>query len=604
MRYNFLSLFLLFFFNSFSQAQNGVKMFRGNAMHNSLPLASKALVHDTHDWHFYAGAPIRSTPLIDGELIYFGTAKGDFFAINKKSRQVKWKFSGDEAVNSSGASNNEKIFFTDNRQTLYCVNKITGKKIWEFKMGEKQPYPWRFDYYYSSPVLYENKLIVGSDDGHLYNLDQQNGKLNWKFKTKGLVRSTAAVFNDAVLFGDTEGNFYCIDEKTGKEKWIYKVKGEEMRLEEFGFDRKAILAAPVVHNNRIIFGARDGFLYCLSTEGKEVWVVDHQVSWIVSAVTVKDSIVVTGTSDGRFVQAVNLNTGKELWKFRPNTLVWSSPLIVNDKVYAGGFDGVLYCLNLETGQRISQFSAGDKIMSSPVWDDDKIYFGSDDGNLYVLNGHPDRQIKNKLERFVFHDPDAKVYFQNGGDWRVKNYLVNSGYNAIVADTLIAVMSQPSANNKVIVMASSYMPKEILDNGAHSVMRKFLDAGGRIILPGTNTIIFAIDEKTKQPFAFNIPHADSVLSINYGPNDTRAMGGQFSCFPTDKGKAFGLPDFWDASVFLQPEQVDMVLGKNENGQISAFVKNYQNGGRFVQIYLHPDLPQNLDALIKLAEWKLE
>jgi hypothetical protein len=166
------------------------------------------------------------------------------------------------------------------------------------------------------------------------------------------------------------------------------------------------------------------------------------------------------------------------------------------------------------------------------------------------------------------------------------------------------MLQRAAIKKVIVFASSYMPKEILDNGANSIMRKFLDAGGRIILPGTNTMIFAIDEKTKQPFAFNIPRADSVLSINYGPNDTRTMGGQFSCFATDKGKEFGLPDFWDASVFLKPEQVNIILGKNENGLVSAFVKNYNNGGRFVQIYLHTDLPQNLDALIKLAEWKLE
>jgi hypothetical protein len=49
---------------------------------------------------------------------------------------------------------------------------------------------------------------------------------------------------------------------------------------------------------------------------------------------------------------------------------------------------------------------------------------------------------------------------------------------------------------------------------------------------------------------------------------------------------------------------MVLGKNENGLVSAFTKNYKNGGSFVQCYLHPDLPENLDAIVKLAEWKLD
>ena len=56
-------------------------------------------------------------------------------------------------------------------------------------------------------------------------------------------------------------------------------------------------------------------------------------------------------------------------------------------------------------------------------------------------------------------------------------------------------------------------------------------------------------------------------------------------------------------FLRPEQVDIVLGKSESGLASAFTKNYKNGGRFVQCYLHPDLPENLDAIIKLAEWTL-
>ena len=366
-----------------------------------------------------------------------------------------------------------------------------------------------------------------------------------------MIRSTAAVWNDVVLFGDTEGIFYAVDLKTGTEKWVFRVNGEAMKLEDFGFDRKAILGAPVVHQSKIIFGARDGFLYCLDANGKQLWVVDHQVSWVISTVAVKDSFVVTGTSDGRFVQAVNLNSGKEIWKFRPNTLFWSSPLIVNNNVYAGGFDGVLYCLDLKTGHRISQFCTGDKIMSSPVWDNDKLYVGSDDGNLYALNGHPDNRLPiENMQRFVYYEDDAKTYFRNGSDLRIKNFLVNCGYKSIGADTMITIMSQKPASKTVIVFASAYMPKTILDNGNNSWMRKFLDAGGRIVMPGTNSMIFDIDEKTKQPVAFNIPRADSVLGINYGPNDTRAMGGQFSCFATDKGKAIWIARFLECLGFLK------------------------------------------------------
>jgi len=596
--------FLVYSANAFPQPGTAAKMFRGNQQHDAIISSPGNRVYDTRGWQFFAGGPVRSTPLIDNNSIYFGTTRGDFFAIDKHSGKIRWQTNTGYPINSSAASRLDKTFFTDGSQTVYCLDKSTGKKLWDFKMGDKIDYPWRFDYYYSSPVLFDNKVFVGSDDGHLYNLNQLDGKLNWKFKAKGIVRSTAAVWNGLVFFGDTEGIFYAVDLKTGKEKWIFKVNGEPMNLEDFGFDRKAILGAPVIHDNKIIFGARDGFLYCLDGNGKQLWIVDHQVSWIISTVAVNDSFVVTGTSDGRFVQAVNLNTGKEIWKFRPNTLFWSSPLIVDGKVYAGGFDGVLYCLDLKTGHRISQFCAGDKIMSSPVWDDNRLFFGSDDGNLYALTGHEDNRFtKEGLQRYVYHEPDAKTYFRNGSDLRIKSLLVNCGYKSVEVDTMITLMSQPACNNVVIVLASAYIPAAVLENGTSSLMRKFLDAGGRIVLPGSNPMIFRVDEKTKQPVAFNVPQADSVLGINYGPNDTRAMMGQFTCFSTIEGKQFGLPEFWNASGYLNPGQVNIVLGISETGEVSAFTKNFKNGGRFVQFYVHPDLPQNLDAIIKLAEWRL-
>jgi len=79
---------------------------------------------------------------------------------------------------------------------------------------------------------------------------------------------------------------------------------------------------------------------------------------------------------------------------------------------------------------------------------------------------------------------------------------------------------------------------------------------------------------------------------------------FPAFASEKGKFFGLPDKWVSTFGIDKKNVDIVLGENENGQASAFVKKYGNGGKLVQVYLHSDLPVNLDAIIKLAEWRLE
>ena len=576
-------------------------MFRDNPSHVSDPYAGNGLVYDTKLWKFSASAPVRSTPLIVGKAIYFGTTSGEFFSLNKKTGAITWKRNIGSPVNSSAAYAKGKIFFCDNQQKVYAANELNGQLAWSVSMGPKLDYPWRFDYYYSSPILHDGKLIVGGDDGYLYVLDQTNGKLVWKFNAGSVIRATPTVANDHVYVGDVDGKFHALNLKTGKEEWTFKTVGDTLKNEEWGFDRKAILSSAVVYHDKIFFGCRAGFLYCLNAnDGSLAWRMNHNISWVISTPAVKDSIVITGTSDGRFVQAINIETGKEMWKFRTTQVVWASPLIVDDVVYAADFDGQLFCIDLKTGKRISQFWTADKIMSSPVFDDQLLYVGSDDGHLYALKGRTKPTGKYEdLNRFVFYDASAKNYFQGGSETRIRDYLAGNGYKTLGPDTIASVMEN-NAKNATIVFASNYFPETLIQPANNSILRKFLDGGGRVVVLGTNSLTYKLDGKTKQPIAFNVPLADSVLGINYGPNDTRSFGGLFSSFATEEGRAYGLPEFWTTSLFLKPEQVDLILGKSENGLASSFVKKYNNGGAFIQLMLHPKMPQHLDAIIKLAE----
>ncbi len=563
-------------------------------------------VYDTKAWAFQSGSPVRATVLVKDDLLYFGNAAGEFYAVHKKTGMQKWKFQAGKAVHSSAIAGNGNIYFSDNSQVVYALNEATGQLLWKFSMGAKKEYPWRYDYYYSSPVLHDGKLLFGGDDGFFYALNPQTGKLIWKFQSKGIIRSTAAVSSHMVYFGDTEASLYALDLKTGKEQWQYRINGDTMNNEHFGFDRRAITSSPVVVGDKLIFGARDGYLYCVNTaNGKRNWIVDHSVSWIISTVAVKGNTVVTGTSDGRFVQALDLETGKELWKHRTALAVWASPLIVNDKVYAAGFDGQLTCIDLQTGRRISQYKTDAMMMSSPVWNDGLLYAGSDDGNVYAFGGHEDnRQHHDKLKRYVFYEPGINVYYRNHADLRVRAYLNTNGYRTINSDSLTAILSRKQDTAVVIVFASCYFPSAIIKDGSESLVRKFLDNGNRVVLTGINPLVYKMDEKTKNPVAFAPQLADTVLGIDYGPGDTRSFMGQYPGFAIGKGKALGLPDTWVTSLYIDERKVDIVLGKNENGYASAFVKSYRNKGQLVQLFIDPDKPERLDAIIKAAEWRLE
>src|ERR1044072_7485363 len=174
-----------------AQQHGGAKMFRDNAAHFTSAISANENIYDTKAWSFFAEAPVRSTPLVKGNFIFIGTAQGKFFSINKTTGKLAWQYNAGFAINSSAAVQDGKVFFSDNKQTVYALKETTGQLLWKFDLAGKQAYPWRFDYFYSSPTLYENKLIIGGDDGYLYMLNQNDGRRVWKFKSHGIIRSSA-----------------------------------------------------------------------------------------------------------------------------------------------------------------------------------------------------------------------------------------------------------------------------------------------------------------------------------------------------------------------------------------------------------------------------
>ncbi|HXL58989.1 MAG TPA: PQQ-binding-like beta-propeller repeat protein, partial [Chitinophagaceae bacterium] len=117
-----------------------------------------------------------------------------------------------------------------------------------------------FDYYFSSPVINDDTLIIASADGKLLSLDKRNGKEFWQFQSKHFIRATSALADGRIYIGDTNGDMYAVDSKTGSQKWVFDTFGSSLNNDAIGFDRKAIISSAVIEGDAIVFGCRDGFL--------------------------------------------------------------------------------------------------------------------------------------------------------------------------------------------------------------------------------------------------------------------------------------------------------------------------------------------------------
>jgi outer membrane protein assembly factor BamB len=382
------------------------------------------------EWRFRTDGAVRSTPAVTEKSIIFGSTDGTICSLDH-SGSLQWKFSADASVSSSPVVSGSAVFFTSRNNTLYSLSEKKGTLNWKRSLGTRLPYEWGFDYYTGSITVENGTLFAGSADGHLFALRQKDGNELWRFKSGGVIRSTPAVDEENVYFGDMSGKLFAVNKKNGIRRWVFSTIGDTLNNENFGFDRKALLSSPTVYKGTVYVGSRDGFLYAVDrTTGKERWHVDYSVSWVISTAAVTKDILITGTSDGRFVHALSSETGKELWRFNTQATVWASPFISgNGKVVIPSNDGYLYCLELITGSEVWRVKVGPQIFSTPVPKNNSIYFGSDDGYLNaVRTKHSATTVDRSAKRAVFwmKEPPFQL-FRSGMDVAVRDHFIKEGY---------------------------------------------------------------------------------------------------------------------------------------------------------------------------------
>jgi outer membrane protein assembly factor BamB len=162
------------------------------------------------------GAGPRSTPIIDGDLVFVQSCRGEFRCLNLATGNVIWgvSFEKDFGVKFLGSKANEgtaarrgnngsalvdgdtvivPVGSTDGA-TLVCFDKRTGKILW--KAGDDEAA-------YSSPVvgtLAGVKQIVVFDADALMGVERERGTVLWRVPFRTDAKRHAAT---PVIYGDT-----------------------------------------------------------------------------------------------------------------------------------------------------------------------------------------------------------------------------------------------------------------------------------------------------------------------------------------------------------------------------------------------------------------
>lgn len=164
-------------------------------------------------WRFEAGA-IESSPLLVRGTLYFGSWDHRVYAVNARTKTLRWSFEADDEVNTSVAYSEGAIFFATDAGSVYSLDARTGRVRWERHDGS--------EYFYATPTVAYGRVYIGNTNGALYAYGARSGDLLWVAHAGTYVYTAAAVWNRTVYVGSYDGGFYAFDAATGNRKWRYE----------------------------------------------------------------------------------------------------------------------------------------------------------------------------------------------------------------------------------------------------------------------------------------------------------------------------------------------------------------------------------------------
>ncbi|MEO0570599.1 MAG: PQQ-binding-like beta-propeller repeat protein [Bacteroidota bacterium] len=573
-----------------------------------ISLGAQGIEHPKVKWKLKTDGPVRGTATIADHTIYFGSADGHIYAVDKDNGFLKWKYATHSPHAGSPYIVGSSLFISGRDNVLYHMNKNTGELKWSFKMGQDiVDHHAGWDYFNPQPVVYENLVIIGSGDSFLYAIDLESGTLKWKYKTDGRIRATALLYDDKIFQPSNDGFVYVIHATTGKLSWKFATDGARYDQETFNFDRTSIFAKPLIKDDVLLLACRDGNVYAIDLKlRKEKWRFSYGTTWAMST-AIDGNTVFVGWSTNNLFCALDFETGKEKWQFKSGAHVYTKGLIVEDAIYIGGADGNIYKLDKENGQMFWKYPIGREIFSSLLYDSNTLFFGGDDGTFYALEDKKGTSFKAVYQPSDI-EGNAKYLVANE---KITPYLVERSFNHLDTEQKLVTFVKDRLEDKnpsVIVFSLPLIPKNLLGKDpATGWIRKYLESGGKIVWPMGDTPNFYEPDENGN-FKRDASTGIALLDVEY---ILKTDSGSYYSKTTQEGKNMGLPAWIKSTGAVIASKHGIIpLAVDEFGQIHCWMKrfNERSYSGFIALrswgFNTPIREDDLKLLYKVASYGLE
>jgi outer membrane protein assembly factor BamB len=362
-----------------------------------LPLLTNSGTENTFNtfdvkWRFEAPDPSynivyqKSSPVLHGGNIYFGTDAGDFVCLDQTTGSPLWHFHTGRDIRGRGVASTPaitdgNIFFGSYDGNVYALDAATGAQQWVYDDA---------DWVGSSPFIARELglLFIGLEFGLIHKrggivaLDIKTGKKVWGDRTADYTYCSPLYIREEnmVVIGSNDSVVYAYQADTGALRWYYETQGPVKA--SFAYDATRGL---------VIFGSADGTLYALTARTGEPVFGRETGAGIHTTPFVKDDTVYFTSLDKR-IYAIDIDTWRERWFFTTGGRIFASPIIVGGSLWCGSNDGKLYELDPKNGALKSFFQTSERVVNKIAYDEknETLFVPTVANELYCLKRANDK----------------------------------------------------------------------------------------------------------------------------------------------------------------------------------------------------------------------
>lgn len=253
---------------------------------------------------------------------------------------------------------------------------------------------------FTEPLIWENKIYIAAYNGVISALDSI-GRIIWQYNSNGHILSKPAVRDGYFVFGTLEGELTTLNAYTGE---LLQTIGLDDRITsqfvtlDIKSNKELMLPKSTDSKAAVVFGTSTGKMFCYDLETlQEYWVFDKASGMIETEPLIINNKIIFGSWDGK-VYCINSQSGVLIWDWRATKNFYYSPAVcrpITDgkSVFITTPEKIIYAIDLRLGMTnwsTNKYSAWESIGLSN--DKKNLFLKAIDGSFYIISAEDGKQV--------------------------------------------------------------------------------------------------------------------------------------------------------------------------------------------------------------------